>query len=113
MFLEYLNRTNTSESQHELDSQKATFDIGKNIIQNLRKRIRDSCMEITESVSKSSQGTMSSSVSSMLFKKRMEAETQRAIVQIREKELPLLKQKTSFRDMEAKRVAKNERNKKS
>lgn len=101
MFLEYLNRTNTSESQHELDSQKATFDIGKNIIQNLRKRIRDSCMEITESVSKSSQGTMSSSVSSMLFKKRMEAETQRAIVLIREKELPLLKQKTSFRDMEA------------
>lgn len=73
IFFEYLTRTNTSESQKELDSQKATFDKGKDIIQNLRKRIRDSRMEITESVSKSLQGTMSSSVSSMLFKKHMEA----------------------------------------
>lgn len=62
MFHEYLIRTNTSESQKELDSQKATFDKGKDIIQNLRKRIRDSRMEITESVSKSSKGTMSCSV---------------------------------------------------
>lgn len=63
MFLEYLIRTNASESQKELDSQKATFDKGKDIIQKLRKRIQYSRMEITESVSKSSQGTMSSSVS--------------------------------------------------
>lgn len=111
MFLEYLIRTNTSVSQKELDSQKAIFDKGKDIIQNLRKRIWDSRMEFTESVSKSSQGTMSSSVSSMLFKKRMEAETQRANVQFREKELSLLKQKASLREIEAKRQAENERKK--
>lgn len=104
MFFEYLTRTNTSESQKELDSQKATFDKGKDIIQNLRKRIRDSRMEITESVSKSSQGTMSSSVRSMLFMKRMEAESQRANVQFREKELCLLKQKASLREMEARYI---------
>lgn len=47
----------------------------------------------------------------MLFKKRMEAETQRANVQFREKELSLLKQKASLREIEAKRQAENERKK--
>lgn len=38
MFLEYLIRTNKSESQQEFDSQKAIFDKGKDIIQKLRKK---------------------------------------------------------------------------
>lgn len=63
-------------------------------------------MEITKSVSQ-----RSSSVSSMLFKKRMEAETQRANVQFREKELAILKQKASLRETEAKRQAESERKK--
>lgn len=111
MFLEYLIRTNTSESQQELDSQKAIFDKGKDIIQKLRKSIWVSCMEITESVSQRSQETTSSSVSSKLFKKRMEAETQRANVQFREKELVILKQKASLRETEAKRQAEIEHKK--
>lgn len=111
MFLEYLIRTNTSESQQELDSQKAIFDKGKAIFQKLRIRIRDYRMEITESVSQRSQETTSSSFSSMLFKKRMEAETHRANIQFREKELAILKQKASLRETEAKRQAESERKK--
>lgn len=47
----------------------------------------------------------------MLFKKRMEGEIYRANVQLREKELALLKQKASLRGTEAKRQAENERKK--
>lgn len=111
MLLEYLTRTNASESQQELDSQKAIFDKGKDIIQKLRKRIQDSCMEITDSVSQRSQETTSPSVSSILFKKRMEADIQHANVQFREKELAILKQKASLREIEAKRQAESERKK--
>ncbi|XP_061185506.1 uncharacterized protein LOC133193562 [Saccostrea echinata] len=91
----------------------ATFDKGKRIIQELRKRIRDTRMEATETASRrsASSRTASSHVDSILFKKRVEAETQRANILFREKELAILKEKASLKEYEAKQHAESERKK--
>ncbi|XP_062579355.1 uncharacterized protein LOC134241305 [Saccostrea cucullata] len=108
-FREYLTRRNTTESQQELDSLMASLDKGKSIIQELRKRIRDTRMEATETASRRSASvrTSSSHVDSILFKKRVEAETQRANILFREKELAILKEKASLKEHEAKQQAEN------
>ena len=110
-FLEYLIRTNTVESLQELDSQRTSVDKGKQIIQDLRKRIRDTRMNATEAASQKSCSSSSSSVNSVLFKKRVEAEAQRTKLLFKEREIAILREKASLKETEANLQAENERKK--
>ena len=110
-FLEYITRKNTVESLQELDFQRISFNKGKQIIQDLRKRIRDSRMNATEAASQKSGSSSSSRVNSVLFKKRVEAETQRTKLQFKEREVAILREKASLKETKAKLQAENERKK--
>ena len=88
-FFEYLTRTNTVESLQELDSQRISFDKGKQIIQDLQREF----VIATEAASQKSGSSSSSSINSVLFKKSVEAEAQRNKLLFKEREVSILREK--------------------
>ena len=95
-FLKYLARTNTG-----VGLPKDFFDKKNLIIQDLRKRIRDSRMNATEATSKKSGSSSSSGLNSVLFKKLVEAEVKRTKRLFKEREPAILGEKTSLKETEA------------
>ena len=119
-FLGFLTRTNTAESISELGVQEILHTKCQKIMKDLRRKIMEARIEATEQLSQRgshrspsiqtiSEVGETSEMDSILIRKRMEVEAQRAKVSFEARESRLRKERASLVEREAKHEAEGAR----